>query len=369
LPILLLAAITALGADISLKFTPGSTTGKLATTRLENRDYVNMEDLNSILCAVSRTEYSEYNERRIFFYYNGNQFIFLVNSPFYTFKQGVFNMQYPFLQDGSAFYLPAVFVLENLPLHFPNEISLSKNVLQLPKPVDKSVRRIVIDPGHGGKDPGAVGQKRTREKDINLRVGLLLKGMLERELGVEVLMTRPDDRFASLGSRTKYANDNHADLFVSLHTNAARSSSAKGLETYYLSTSSSSDNRAVEALENGVVELYEGAEEKKRYEALDFILSDMLQTEHLEYSNDMATLIQRNLVSGVQGWDRGVKQANFYVLRGAFMPSILVEMGFISNPNEEALLSNPEYQERLARTIFEGIKRFKYRYDRIRKTA
>ncbi|HQB97624.1 MAG TPA: N-acetylmuramoyl-L-alanine amidase, partial [Candidatus Cloacimonadota bacterium] len=95
---------------------------------------------------------------------------------------------------------------------------------------------------------------------------------------------------------------------------------------------------------------------------------DLSQTEHLESSNELASSIQQNLIAGTKSYDRGVKQANFYVLRGAFMPSILIELGFISNPDEERLLANDEYQQRLARTIFEGIKRFKFRYDRIRNT-
>lgn len=367
--ILLLCFGAMLGADVNLLFMPAKIPKTLPTVNLENRDYVLLEEINTMLHTITRVEYSEYNDHRIYFWYNGQQFIFVTNSPFYNFGEGVFNMHYPFLQVGADYYVPKTFLWENLPLHYPKDISFKDGVLQLPRPVDKSAMRIVVDPGHGGNDPGAVGKNKTREKTINLNVGLLLKSMLEKELGVEVLMTRGDDTFIPLSGRTKFAMDKKADLFVSLHTNASTSRSAGGLETYYLSTSSTSDSRAVEALENKVVELYEGAEAKKHYDALDFILSDMRQTEFLEYSNDLAALVQRNMVSGVQGCDRGVKQANFYVLRGAFMPAILVEMGFISNPNEEALLANTEYQERLARTIFEGIKRFKYSYDRVRKTS
>jgi N-acetylmuramoyl-L-alanine amidase len=222
---------------------------------------------------------------------------------------------------------------------------------------------IVLDPGHGGKDPGAVGRKlKANEKDVNLAVTLLLKQLLEKELGLKVLLTRSDDRFVSLQDRTRFANDKKADLFISLHTNASKNTASKGLETYYLATAQSSDARAVEALENQVVELFEGGSSaKSKYD-------DLSQAEHLEGSNMLATSVQQNMVAGTKSMDRGVKQANFYVLRGAFMPSILIEMGFISNPEEEQLLVNPEYQERLARTIFEGIKRFKYRYDRIRNT-
>ncbi|OQB91424.1 MAG: N-acetylmuramoyl-L-alanine amidase AmiC precursor [Candidatus Cloacimonetes bacterium ADurb.Bin117] len=357
-----------LGADINLLYMPAKIPKKLPTQTLENRSYVALEKMNTLLQSMIRVEYSEYNDHRINIWYNGQQFTFITNSPYYSFAEGVFNMQYPFLQMGAEYYLPETFFLQNLPLHFPKDIYLKDKVLHIPRPVDKGVVRIVLDPGHGGKDPGAVGKNGTREKDINLNVGLMLKSMLEKELGVEVLMTRSDDRFIPLSGRTKFAMDKKADLFVSLHTNASKNRSAKGLETYYLSTSSTSDSRAVEALENDVVELYEGAGAKKKYDALDFILSDLSQTTYQEYSNELATLVQRNMVSGVQGQDRGVKQASFYVLRGAFMPAILIEMGFISNLNEEAALANKQYQERMSRTIFEGIKRFKYSYDRVLKT-
>jgi N-acetylmuramoyl-L-alanine amidase len=370
--ILLLLSILGIGylhADIPLVLAPNGAQRTLPVVKLEEKDYVSLDEINARLCSIYKVEYSEYTDFRVMFFFYGEQFIFLLNSPFYTFKQSVFNMQYPLLQVGANYYVPTTFIMDNLPLHFPGQIQNKKGTLYLPQPKDKSVKRIVIDPGHGGKDPGAVGPNGTRESMINLNVALRLKHLLEQELGLEVLMTRTDDRFVSLGDRTKFANDNKADLFISIHTNASRTNGAQGIETYYLSTKSTTESRAVEALENSVVELYEGAGAKQKYEALDFILMDMLQTEHLEHSNDLATLVQHNLVAGVQAKNRGVKQANFYVLRGAFMPAILIEMGFISNPEEEALLANPQYQDRLAQAIFESIKRFKYDYDRIRLTS
>ena len=367
--LLSILGICYLYADIPLVLTPDGIQKTLPVVKLEEKDYVSLDEINARLCSIYKVEYSEYTDFRVMFFFYGEQFIFLLNSPFYTFKQSVFNMQYPLLQVGANYYVPTTFIMDNLPLHFPGQIQNKKGTLYLPQPKDKSVKRIVIDPGHGGKDPGAVGPNGTRESMINLNVALRLKHLLEQELGLEVLMTRKDDRFVSLGDRTKFANDNKADLFISIHTNASRTNGAQGIETYYLSTKSTTESRAVEALENSVVELYEGAGAKQKYEALDFILMDMLQTEHLEHSNDLATLVQHNLVAGVQAKNRGVKQANFYVLRGAFMPAILIEMGFISNPEEEALLANPQYQDRLAQAIFESIKRFKYNYDRIRLTS
>lgn len=339
-------------ASKQLKFTPF---GKV--------NYLNLEDMSSIFKSIIREERAD---QRILLYVNGEQFIFLINSPFYTYKAQDYNMHYPLLRVDSKFFVPGLFIREHLPMHFSSMKMVNKE-LQIPSPEDRSIKTIVLDPGHGGKDPGAVGKKGTQEKEVNLAVTLKLKKLIEQELDITVLLTRGDDRFVSLQDRTKFANDKRADLFISIHSNASKNRDSKGIETYYLSTAKTTEARAVEALENSVVEIYEGGKQASaKYDDLAIILSDILQAEHLEGSNNLATHIQTNLIAGVKGYDRGVKQANFYVLRGAFMPSVLLELGFLSNPTEEALLANPEYQDRMARTIFEGIKRFKFRYDRIR---
>jgi len=354
-----------LGADIPVQYKGTSVTKTLTTRVLDGIDYVDFDALNQVFKSIVK---QDYQENRVYLYIYGEQFIFLLDTPYYSFKNVDYSMHYPLLTRASRLYVPAIFVREHLPLRLKTQVSGGKTMI-VTKPVDRSVMSIVLDPGHGGKDPGAVGKTlKAQEKMINLAVALKLKTMLENELGLKVLMTRSDDRFVSLGERTRFANENKADLFVSVHTNAAVSRSGYGVETYYLATSVNSSSRAVEALENNVVDLYEEAGAKQKYDALAFILSDLSQAEHLENSNILAGLVQQNLVFGTKTMDRGVNQADFYVLRGAFMPAILVELGFITNQNEEAKLVTPQYQERLARTIFEGIKRFKYRYDRIRNT-
>lgn len=365
--ILMLLASYCLTANISIQITGQSKAESLTETTFNSIRYVDMDDFNSLLKAIGKQDRSD---NRLYLHIYDEQFIFLEASPYYTYKATSYNMNYPLLRKGSKLYLPSIFVTEHLLTHFSSLVKRSGKTLTIAKPKNNSVMTIVLDPGHGGKDPGAVGKKlKAQEKVINLAVALKLKHMLEKELGVNALLTRSDDRFVSLQDRTRFANDKKADLFVSIHTNSSKSTQSKGLETYYLSTAQTSDARAVEALENDVVERFEGGSAaKSKYDDLDFILSDLSQTEHLENSNSMAINVQQNLVAGTKAWDRGVKQANFYVLRGAFMPSILIEMGFISNAEEEQLLVNEEYQERMARTIFEGIKRFKFRYDRIRNT-
>lgn len=363
---LIVASVSAF-ADVKVILKKENISSTLPTTRVNGGDYVDFEALNTVFNSILK---QERNDQRLYLYLQGEQFIFLVNSAYYNFRNESFSMHVPCFRKGSKHYLPLNFVTESLPSHFPADIDYKAGILYISRPKDRSVKLIVLDPGHGGDDPGAVGKtKKLREKDINLAVCLRLRTLLEKELGVKVLMTRSDDRFITLKNRTKFANENHADLFVSVHTNASNNRSAKGLETYYLSTAQTSDARAVEALENNVVELYEGGlSAVAKYDDLAFILSDLSQTEHLENSNKMALLIQQNLVAGTKGSDRGVKQANFYVLRGAFMPAVLIEVGFITNADEEALLGTDVYQERVARTIYEGLKRFKYRYDRIRNT-
>lgn len=363
--LLFITITVSLAADISVYFKTERITQTLPEIKIGEAQYVEADAINKVFNSIIK---EERGDNRLHLHLAGKQFIFLLGSPFYSYNNESWNMHLNVRRVGNTFYLPSLFVTEHLPKHFP-DMELKNKVLQINRPKDRSVKVIVLDPGHGGHDPGAVGHVlKLREKDVNLSVCLKLKEMLERELGVTVLMTRSDDRFITLGNRTKFANNNQADIFVSVHTNASNNRSASGIETYYLSTAQTSDARAVEALENNVVEQYEGKGEKAKYDALGFILSDMSQTEHLEHSNNMALLIQQNLVAGARGGDRGVKQANFYVLRGAFMPAVLIELGFISNKEEERLLANDEYQQRLARTIFEGLKRFKFRYDRIRNT-
>jgi N-acetylmuramoyl-L-alanine amidase len=363
LSLFVLSSLTAL----RIKIRGESNNHNIKETVIDQVPYLAIKDVSPIFRCIQKQERLD---QRLYLHIYGETFIFLEGTPYYSYKIDSYNMQYPLKRVAGDYYLPRVFFEQHLPLHFPQENQYEDAILRINEPVDHSVQVIVLDPGHGGKDPGAVGKKlKAKEKDVNLAVALKLKHMLENELGVRVLMTRDDDRFVSLGDRTKYANEHKADLFISIHANASKSSSSKGTETYYLATAMTSDARAVEALENQVVELYEGgASARSKYDDLDFILSDLSQTEHLESSNELASNVQQNLIAGTKSYDRGVKQANFYVLRGAFMPSVLVELGFISNPDEERLLVNDEYQQRLARTIFEGIKRFKYRYDRIRNT-
>ena len=231
-----------------------------------------------------------------------------------------------------------------------------------PTPVLKTAPRdhwvVVIDPGHGGKDPGAIGRRGTREKDITLAVARRLKRILEASGKVRVILTRDRDRFITLGERARIANRAHADLFVSLHCNKARSRSAKGAETYFLSAARTQWERAVANLENGALR-FEGVQPPDTTgDLVAYVLSDMAQAQFLKESQQLALAVQTQLARALNLRDRGVKQAGFYVLTGAYMPAILVEMGFLSNRQEENLLRQGWYQEKLAKAIARGILNF-----------
>jgi N-acetylmuramoyl-L-alanine amidase len=227
--------------------------------------------------------------------------------------------------------------------------------------ISKKVNLIVIDPGHGGVDPGAVGKKGLYEKDANLAISKYLNKFIKDSLKIKVIMTREKDKYLSLKARTNIANRNSADLFLSIHCNAsAKSSKMKGFETYFLSEARTNDARAVAARENASLK-FDGIEPSNE---LSFILYDLAQSVYLEESNCFAEYVQQNAEKLPSVPSRGVKQAGFYVLRGAFMPAILIECAFISNREEEKLLKQKSFRKKLAYCIFCGIKDYIEDYER-----
>lgn len=221
-----------------------------------------------------------------------------------------------------------------------------------------SVKVIVLDPGHGGKDTGARGRNGTYEKDINLAMALELKRVLKKWYGYKVILTRDKDVFIPLGDRSKFANKKNADIFVSIHANAAYKKKAKGVETFFLSLEASDDDsRKLAAIENKVFDI-EKEDYGKDGDILESILWDMTQAHAHKESFALADEVQKKLTIVNSNENRGVKQANFSVLRGATMPAILVETGFLSNKKEEKLLMSIEYQKKVAHAISMGIRVF-----------
>ncbi len=231
-------------------------------------------------------------------------------------------------------------------------------------------RVIVVDAGHGGPDNGMTGPigdgPRIVEKNVTLSVAQLLAQEL-RSAGMEVLMTRTTDTLIALSDRGRIANRNKGDLFVSVHVNATGSRSAagareRGYETYFLAEAKSEDALRVEKMENEAVKFETGANAPKG-DPLSFIINDMAQNEHLRESNDLAETIQDGFRSFHPGKDRGVQQANFAVLRGSYMPAVLVEIGFGTNPVEAAYLLDSDNQHRIAASIARGVVEYLDHYD------
>jgi N-acetylmuramoyl-L-alanine amidase len=231
------------------------------------------------------------------------------------------------------------------------------------EPKAQPLRVMVLDAGHGGHDPGAIGPSGLQEKEVVLDVTKRLARLVEEGLGVTVRLTRTGDNFVPLKERTSFANAQRADLFVSIHANAHRASVSEGVETYFLS-SEATDNEArqVAALENGVIQLEPG-NSKAKMDVLKSILWDLAQSEFQQESSQLAETVQDSMVQSLRIPTRGVKQAGFYVLGGAAMPAVLVEIGFLTNRKEERKLMDPNYRERVARAIYAGLAEYKRRYD------
>jgi len=229
------------------------------------------------------------------------------------------------------------------------------------------IRTVVIDPGHGGSDPGAVG-KISKEKDLALDISLKFGALIEKNFkDVKVIYTRTDDSFVELYKRAKIANDNNADLFVCIHINASSNTSPYGAETFVMGLHVNDANLKVAKLENSVILQEDNYEDQ--YDGFDpndpenHIIFSLYQNANLTQSLLFADKVQHNFREDVKRYDRGVKQAGFLVLWKTTMPAVLIECGFISNREEEIYLNSEKGQDELAEAIFNGFKDYKNHYE------
>ena len=254
----------------------------------------------------------------------------------------------------------------------PNEI-----VITLRTPLGKIEERIenvkekqrldtvVLDAGHGGKDPGSRGKYGTKEKDVVLDITKRIGRLLEKNTRIKVIYTRDEDVFVPLIKRTKIANDADGKVFVSIHANSNNNRKVQGYETYLYSLAKSDDAIEVASRENSVIQFEEKVSQYKDLSGEKMILATMAQSMFLKESEDLAAIIQMELDKKLTTPNRGVKQAGFYVLYGASMPNVLVEIGFISNPAEEKKLKQGKYRQMIANAVYEGIKHFKYSREKL----
>lgn len=287
------------------------------------------------------------------------------------------------LMDRGALLVPLQLVAEVLPRLAPNrltydpirgELRVSSGAtaaVSPPSSRSRTKRRVVVDAGHGGRDNGMTGpigsRQKIREKDITLAVSHEVAKALRRQ-GVEVVMTRTTDTLIGLYDRGPIANGRGGDLFLSIHVNAAnlrwrRPGDARGYETYFLAEAKTEDERRVERMENEAIR-FETTVEAPKNDPLSFIIHDMAQNEHLRESQELAAAIQAGLGRVHPGPSRGVKQAGFVVLTTAFMPAVLVEIGFGTNVAEARYLTTPARQREIADAIANATMAYLEGYER-----
>ena len=227
---------------------------------------------------------------------------------------------------------------------------------------------VVLDAGHGGHDPGAMSAN-SKEKDINLQIVLDLGTIIEQKFkDVKVIYTRKTDKYLTLQERADVVNDHHADLFICIHTNASLSSAAYGAETFTLGLAKSRANLDVAMRENSVILLEE--DYRTKYKGFDpnsvdsYIMFEFMQDKYIDKSVEFSSIIQKQFVSYCQRSDRGVRQAGFWVLHRSACPSVLVEVGFISNPAEERYLTSDQGQKEMATAVFNAFVDYKRTHDK-----
>ena len=314
---------------------------------------------------------------------SGHTLVFTLLSSVVVLDDVAYRLPVEVLLHRNAFYVPKDPVLTLVNRILPNVVfsveQAPSSPTTQPAPEPTPIRQpeidakrwtldtVIIDPGHGGKDPGAMGQGGTREKDVVLLVGRRLKTLLESKLKVKAVLTRDDDTFITLGNRARIARQNSGKIFVSLHCNASKKRKSRGVEVYFLSEAKTEEAAEVAKRENAVIRFEENGETAGASNPVEDIQLGLLSTQWLKESQDIAAGIRKEITQTLTHMeDRGVRQANFYVMRGTMgdMPSVLIEMGFISNPTEEKLLKSRAFQKYMAESIYRGIRQYKKSYER-----
>ncbi len=251
-------------------------------------------------------------------------------------------------------------------------VSIHNKIFRNPQFENKAAEKwkfdvVVIDPGHGGKDPGSIGVTGKREKDINLAIAKKLGGLISKNLkDVKVVYTRQDDRFVELYKRGKIANENNGKLFISIHANSLRKkpSKTRGFEVYLLRPGRTKEAIEIAEFENSVIKYEENPERYKKLTDENFILITMARSSFMRFSETFADYLNNEWKREVDIPTRGIKQAGFYVLVGASMPGVLIETGFLSNKIDEKYLSSGKGQQEIAEAIFKAVLKYKKYYEK-----
>ena len=334
----------------------------------EQKYYISVNNFSDVLLNKN---FTNNNTEKIIIYFGDTKIKITANISFIIINDKPYQLQNNVFQRKGEYYVPLDDFLALLTQHTNTNYSMNYNSMSINlssviqnSPIDKTTDlikekkkwqfdTIIIDPGHGGKDPGSVGYKGTKEKDIVLDVSKRLARKIQKNLRVKTILTRDEDVFIRLQDRTKFANTNEGDLFISIHVNSNESKKPYGFETYLLKPGRNQEAINVALRENSVIEL-----EGNKFEQLtdeQLIQATIAQSGFVQYSEKFAALVQEEIDKRVQSRNRGVKQAGFYVLMGASMPNVLIELGYISNPNEEKKLNSSSYRDMLATSIYYAI--------------
>ena len=333
----------------------------------------NLISINDFIKITNSKNFINDKTEKIIFYIDDKKIKLTNQIPFIMIDDSLYQLSSNVIKRNNNYYVPAksfFSLVNNLSntvsinlntneINFSKLAEVSKKTIKVDLSSEKEkweFKTIVIDAGHGGKDPGAVGYRGTKEKDIALDVAKRLEKKLAKNMSVKIVMTRDEDIFLRLSERTKIANESNGSLFISIHTNAAEDRRASGFETFLIGQNKNEAAVRVAARENAVLEL-EGSTGKKLTDE-DLIKATIAQSAFASKSEQFASLVQKEIKKRVQSKDRGVKQAGFYVLMGASMPNVLVELGFISNPSEEKKLRSPQYRDQLATAIYRAVEQY-----------
>ncbi|MFL2490020.1 MAG: N-acetylmuramoyl-L-alanine amidase [Candidatus Neomarinimicrobiota bacterium] len=334
----------------------------------EQKYYISVNNFSDVLLNKN---FINNNTEKIIIYFGDTKIKITANISFIIINDKPYQLQNNVFQRKGEYYVPLDDFLALLTQHTNTNYSINYSSMSINlgsviqnSPIDKTTDlikekkkwqfdTIIIDPGHGGKDPGSIGYKGTKEKDIVLDVSKRLARKIQKNLRVKTILTRDEDVFIRLQDRTKFANTNEGDLFISIHVNSNESKKPYGFETYLLKPGRNQEAINVALRENSVIELEGNKFEKLTDEQL--IQATIAQSGFVQYSEKFAALIQEEIDKRVQSRNRGVKQAGFYVLMGASMPNVLIELGYISNPNEEKKLNSSSYRDMLATSIYYAI--------------
>jgi N-acetylmuramoyl-L-alanine amidase len=337
----------------------------------EHKYYISVNNFSDVLLNKN---FTNNNTEKIVIYFGDTKIKITANTSFVIINDKAYQLQNNVFQRKGEYYVPLDDLLTLLTQQTNTDysmdyasmsISLGSVIQNIPivetTDLNKEKKKwqfdtIIIDPGHGGKDPGSVGYKGTKEKDIVLDVSKRLARKIQKNLRVKTILTRDEDVFIRLQDRTKFANTNEGDLFISIHVNSNESKKPYGFETYLLRPGRNQEAINVALRENAVIELEGNKFEKLTDEQL--IQATIAQSGFVQYSEKFAALIQEEIDKRVQSRNRGVKQAGFYVLMGASMPNVLIELGYISNPNEEKKLNSSSYRDMLATSIYYAILKY-----------